>query len=513
MSLASTGRGAPAALLWLAAAAGAVLLLIPLGTAWEIAPDLGHGWAAPLLIGYLYWERWTDRPEVRAEGRLGRSWWFAAAVVALVALPIQLLLVAYPIWPAIVWAYSSLVIGVALAAAGRLAGRPGIRWLGGPLIILLGAIPWLTQIDQRVIFPLRGGIASFAAEVCNFLGRPALASGTTVQLGSGWVGVDEACGGIRSLQAAVMIALFFGEWLRFSWGRRVALVAMGIAAALLGNLCRVVFLSLQAARGAAAFYAVHDAAGWLALAFSLVLTGLAAWRWNRGRGLLARRTAPRARGGDASPVGVWMCMVAGLLALDSAGVRAWYVRGESGNALLPHWTVRLPEGLWSFRPAPLTEASSEMLRPDAYEAGSWQERGDMRVSAYYVEWTKGSAARFIPFLHNPTVCLPRSGCELVKPLGMIPVRWSGGVIPFHAYIFREAGQELAVAFTIWDTARNRPLERQTEPASWAVWFRDQWTVVSEARRDQPAQLFSVAVYGKGAQSRLASLIGPLIARP
>ena len=37
--------------------------------------------------------------------------------------------------------------------------------------------------------------------------------GTSVRLGNGWVGVDDACGGIRSLQACVMIGLFFGEWM------------------------------------------------------------------------------------------------------------------------------------------------------------------------------------------------------------------------------------------------------------------------------------------------------------
>ena len=324
------------------------------------------------------------------------------------------------------WAYAALLVGTALAAAGMLAGGAGIRWLGGPLIILVGAVPWLAQIDQHLVLPLRVGIANVAAEVCNLLGRPALASGTTVRLGSGWVGVDEACGGIRSLQASVMVGLFFGEWLRFSWLRRAALVALGIAAALLGNFSRVIFLSIRATRGAAAFYAVHDAAGWLALAFSLALTGFVAWRWSQGPRAGAVPAMSRRPGGRAGGVGAWGCAVAGLIALDSLGVHAWYVQGEAGNAMRPHWTVRLPKDLWNFRPAPLAEASREMLLPDSYEAGSWQEGRDLRLAAYYVEWTKGSAARFIPFLHNPTVCLPRSGCELVRPLGVLQCAGKGG---------------------------------------------------------------------------------------
>jgi exosortase len=489
------------------------LILIPLSAAWALAPDLGHGWAAPLLIGYLYWERWAERPIVRPQSKLGWTWWLAAPFLAVVTLPLQLLLVPYPLWAALVWGYEAILIGTTLAAAGRLSGAPGVRWLGGPLIILAGAVPWLTQIDQHVILPLRGAIAGIAAEVCNLLGRPALALGTTVRLGNGWVGVDEACGGIRSLQASVMIALFFGEWFRLSWLRRAALVAIGIAAALLGNFCRVIFLSLQATRGADAFHAVHDTAGWFALAFSLALTGFAAWYWARARAAASAVPAQRSPEGDARPVSLWLCVVFGLFLLDVACVQVWYAQGEAGNAARPHWTANLPTESWNFRPAPLAEASREILRPDSYTAGSWQEGNDLRLSAYYVEWRQGTIARTIPFLHNPTVCLPYSGCELVRSLGVIPVRWVGGVIPFHAYIFREAGEELVVAFSVWDTARNIPLERRSNSHKWIDWFQFQWKEVREARRDQPAQLLSIAISGKGAQDRLYPELQSLIVQP
>jgi exosortase len=466
-----------------------------------------------MLIGYLYWERWADRPVIRPQSRLGWTWWLAAALLAAVALPFQLLLAPYPLWAALVWGYTALIIGAALAAAGRLSGAPGVRWLGGPLIILAGAVPWLTQIDQRVILPLRVAIAGVAAEVCDLLGRPALALGTTVRLGTGWVGVDEACGGIRSLQAAVMVSLFFGEWFRFSWLRRAVLVAVGMAAALLGNFCRVIFLSLEAVRGTDAFHGVHDAAGWFALVFSLALTGGAAWYWARTRVAASAAPAQRPPEGDVRPVSIWLCVVFGLFLLEAACVQAWYARGEAGNAARPHWTASLPAGLWNFRPSPLAEASREILRPDSYAAGSWQEGDDLRLSAYYVEWRKGTIARTIPFLHNPTICLPYSGCELVRPLGVIPIHWVGGVIPFHAYIFRREGEELVVAFSVWDTARNIPLERRSDSRKWIDWFQFQWKEVREAHRDQPAQLLSIAISGKGAQDRLVPELQALIAQP
>ena len=46
------------------------------------------------------------------------------------------------------------------------------------------------------------------------------------------MGVDEACGGMRSLQAAIMIAFFVGEAVLLGWGRRLLLVAAAGAEAI-----------------------------------------------------------------------------------------------------------------------------------------------------------------------------------------------------------------------------------------------------------------------------------------
>jgi hypothetical protein len=153
-----------------------------------------------------------------------------------------------------------------------------------------------------------------------------------------------------------------------------------------------------------------------------------------------------------------------------------------------------------------------MLRPDYYIAGSWGDSGGVALAAYYIEWRQGSVARFIPFLHNPTVCLPMAGCELVESLGVISVRWAGGDMPFHGYIFRRGDEDMAVAFVIWDTARNRPLEKAGQFSSWGDWFRAQWDDVREGRRNQPAQLLSLAIVGNQARERLAPELEGLVLR-
>jgi hypothetical protein len=149
-----------------------------------------------------------------------------------------------------------------------------------------------------------------------------------------------------------------------------------------------------------------------------------------------------------------------------------------------------------------------MLRPDFFAAGEWQGENQRTIGAYYVEWQRGQAAHSIPFLHNPTVCLPMSGCELVRPIGTVPVRWAGGEIPFRAYLFRRTGEEFAVGFVIWDPSRGRPLENDS--VGWRAWMTARLLHVIEARADQPAQLLAVAVWGEHPEERLATTIGALI---
>jgi len=143
----------------------------------------------------------------------------------------------------------------------------------------------------------------------------------------------------------------------------------------------------------------------------------------------------------------------------------------------------------------LGELAADLLRPDFYEAGRWQAEKEVELSAYYIEWRRGQVARFLPFLHNPTVCLPMAGCELESELGLITVSWQGLEIPFHAYKFRRAGSELWVAFTIWDPSRGRPLAQTPDGFAVGQWWRERWQEVREKRQDQPAQLFTLAIIG------------------
>ena len=507
---------ASAAVWWLVAAVLAVLALIPLSAAWRLGTDLGHGWGAPFLAGYLYWERWRLRPA--AEGTApGWAWWAGMAGLVACAVPLRFLLTPYPLWPAAVAAYVLILTAVGLGGAWLWAGWAGVKWVGGPLLVIGGTLPWPGQLEQRLILPLREGMATVAAELSNLGGQPALAAGTSVRLGAGWVGIDEACGGIRSLQAAVMAALFLGEWLRLTAGRRIGLVVAGFAAAVAGNFLRVIFLVWRADAGEPALHAAHDAAGWLALAVTLGLTGAAAWRLQRGAASsVETRAEGESRRAPSRPALCWAGVAVAMLVAGELAARGWYARGEAlSRVSVPQWRAQFPSHLGTFRPLPLAPEAAEMLRADGYEAGSWTGADRRPRSAYFVEWRRGQVARFIPFLHNPTVCLPMSGCELVRDSGEIAVRWEGREIPFHTYVFRAMNEEMAVAFTVWDPQRGEPLRRMD--AGGAAWWAAQWADVRAARQHQPAQLLTLAIFGAGGAELLAAeaaaLIAPAAHRP
>ncbi|HSH93701.1 MAG TPA: hypothetical protein VK968_06115, partial [Roseimicrobium sp.] len=99
MSGPSLGRAPWVGLVATAGLAG--LLLIPLAAVWRQSPDLRHGWAAALLVVYLWWERQGERPVAVARERVASGWWLVALLIVLAALPLRLLLTPFSFWTTI----------------------------------------------------------------------------------------------------------------------------------------------------------------------------------------------------------------------------------------------------------------------------------------------------------------------------------------------------------------------------------------------------------------------------
>ena len=81
-----------------------------------------------------------------------------------------------------------------------------------PLLFFLVSVPWPTLIEYPLIQTLTRMDVSATCDLVGWFGIPAVPHGNVIEVATGMVGIDEACSGIRSFQASLMISLFLGEY-------------------------------------------------------------------------------------------------------------------------------------------------------------------------------------------------------------------------------------------------------------------------------------------------------------
>ena len=261
------------------------ILINRLRVAWTLDPQYSYGWAMPFLCGYLAWQkianhrlRTTDhrpltsdlRPQttvVRISAFRNFSFQLLFALLVFLYALVRLVQAANPVWTPVSWGLALVVIGLTLwflhfnePTLQRF--NLSIRDLIFPIGFFLVAVPWPSVIENPLIQGLTRADARVTVELVGWLGIPALPHGNVIQVATGEVGIDEACSGIRSFQATLMISLFLGELYRLSGVRRAALCLGGFAMSFLFNLARMSLLVwVAASKGIAAIAAWHDPAG------------------------------------------------------------------------------------------------------------------------------------------------------------------------------------------------------------------------------------------------------------
>src|SRR6202008_342299 len=96
----------------------------------------------------------------------------------------------------------------------------------------------------------------------NLFHTSAVQHGNLIEVKNGLLGIDEACSGVRSLQATLMVSLFLGELYRASRLRRIVIVLCGVLIAFLCNVGRTFILTAVAAKdGVEAISNWHDPLG------------------------------------------------------------------------------------------------------------------------------------------------------------------------------------------------------------------------------------------------------------
>ncbi|MFA6286335.1 MAG: exosortase/archaeosortase family protein [Opitutaceae bacterium] len=472
-------------------------LLVRLSQAWRAEPDQAYGWAVPLLALYLAWERWQTSPAPREPSSIGRvASWLLLGGAWLILAPLLAVLEANPLWPTAQW------MGAGTAVAATLAGMVllgGGRWAAHfifPAGFILTALTWPAMVRGGLFGLLAPFNAGVAAELVSAGGHPAVATGNVIEVAGGLVGVDEACSGLRSVQAAVMLGWFFGEFYLLGAARRIALVLGALGLALVGNLARTTFLAWQAAsHGLAAEERWHDLAGGVVLLVVLAGTAAMAARLARGRTppVMRASAAPVIRCGGVAVL--WAVLAGGVIAETAA--RGWYVWRDHRHGIeRVRWVLNAQHEGW--RPVTLPKASQVMLRCTHIQGlAHGRDAGTADALAYVLRW-EGDVTLTGEW-HTPSVCLPAAGVRLAGEMPPLVLTPAGVPVSFEHYRFKAGEQVQHVFFARWDEREARSFDEGHSFISDVTGYRLR-RVLEGRRRADVEQITFVVLSGTAAEA-------------
>ena len=559
---------------------------------WAVNPQYAYGWAVPFLCLYLLGRKAESRKqkveigvgkteslksseqrteeEQKAESRKQKSEGaggkaeipvpfsfsafqrFSFSLLSFLYLPTRLIQEANPEWRLVSWALAIEVVGITLLLLRTTDHGPRtpdhVSRYTFPFLFFLVAVPWPTFIEAPLVQGLMRANIGVTTELLSAFGVPAVRHGNVIQIATGLVGIDDACNGIRSFQATLMISLFLGELYRLSVLRRSALCLLGFALSFLFNVARTTLLTWVAAhKGIAAIASWHDPAGVTILVACFVCLWLIA---RALRKVESRKQTVESGGEKAEGTGgeaeklksetlkssaqeaerkkqesepgpacfqyvsfsafqrlsifltVWLLLV-------EAGTELWYRSHEWRVPPATTWQVEFPRDNATFRELPFTDKTRQFLRYDEGYNGTWQEGPDQRWQAIFFRWNPGRIAVHLAKSHTPEVCLTAAGRELVSQSGLRPVAVHGLRLPFRSYVVKDENGPLHVFYCLWDDRANTQSFRTT-----AMTYANRLAPVLAGRRNSGQRSLEVAISGipdqQKAEAALAQELEKLI---
>ena len=430
-------------------------LFFVLSGEWEANEQYSHGWFIPLLAGWIFWQRWAERPE----GRPATGWLRAGcyAVLLLIAVPSAfgvLVAGAYPDWRLLLWGMAAAAVVASVALTALAGGWPWVRHLSFAYVFALVAVPWPTGPERWLTRELSLLAAKIATWCLPMMGVAAVCHGTSIDVGSDVLAVDDACSGIRSFQSSIMAALFLGELYALRWGYRLVLIPAGLLAAYALNILRMILLSVAVAGGGAgALGKLHDPAGFAIL----VLTMGALWVLCvvaqkipgavQPAGRNERGASPAAGIGRAPAMA---CLaVIGALGLMVAGAEGWYVYKSRDVARAPAWTIA-PAGDSGASDEPLDARAEEMLKYDLGFQRAWHDGDGRQWHLIYLDWKPSRMSLHYAQPHLPEQCQTMIGRTILSKSELRRADANGISIPYYLYKIRSGAGEFFLMYVVND---------------------------------------------------------------
>jgi exosortase len=220
---------------------------------WWTDPEYSHGLlCAPAALAIVF----ARRRALAAQPPEPRPWGLAGSIAAMGLLALGTL------GAELFLTRMSLVL---LLASGviYLLGWRHLRMLAFPFALLVLSIPIPAIIITRVTLPLQLAASAMSEQALAVVNVPVLRDGNVLMLPNATLQVAEACSGVRSLVALVVLALVIARYVDRRPGVRAAIVAAAAPVAVLVNGLRVTLTATATYHfgTAAAAGAIHETMG------------------------------------------------------------------------------------------------------------------------------------------------------------------------------------------------------------------------------------------------------------
>jgi exosortase len=413
---------------------------------------------------------------------------------------------ANPIWRLTSLLLALEVISLTLGVIYLLRGSAGLRDFAFPVAFFIVAIPWPTALEGALVQSLTRVNTCFNIEMLGLLGVPALQHGNVIEIRAGMVGIDGACSGIRSFQATLMLALYFGEVFRLTILRRVTLCLLGFILSLLFNIIRMSLLSYVVARNSTAVLSSwHDPAGATILVACFVCLWFLAQKLkfvdksknNSCSTASPTQTAMESRAAFCSTrfltliacaIGVWLILV-------EVGTEVWFRSHEQRTLRSTAWGLNSEAHALDLTSLEIPRTILDQFRADEVAHKLWRDKNGNMWQLYYFRWLPAHSvnkrvAIQLAKTHGPEICLPAIGMPLKADVGVIQMKVGDTMLALQQYLFTVEGQSLQVFYGIY--------EDSSGPGVLANRRLDSWNRVSAAlagSRNYGQRFLEIAEFG------------------
>jgi exosortase len=419
-------------------------LFYQLSKVWLVAEDYQYGWAAPVLLGFMLYQRCKTLPPA-CQPMAGPAP-FVAGLCACLMVPTRVILEANPDWRIALWWSAGLTIAFTFAVLFDIGGLNLVKHFAFPVLFVLTAVPWLGRFEIALTITFMKIAAFISSELLNLSGAIVVQRGTVLETQNGRLGIDEACSGIKSFQAMVLLGLFLSELSGLRGLKRFYPVLLGWVFAFTINIGRVTALALIVTQfGLSALESWHDTIGTSAFVLTGILLVAAALRPPREEAGRRSGTSPLGFALQPRRLITPLCFL-GLFAGGELLNSWWYHTANTGQR--QPWMVRWSSLGEEARTLDISKRIFSQLQCDFGSARWWFSADGHRWIGFFFQWEPGIHAFFARSQHSPEICLPATGRKLVCDKGYRQLFFGNEALSVRHLVFDNFGQPLNVFFIV-----------------------------------------------------------------